>query len=107
MPTKRAYYIYSPLDKVTNFLVVGGSLGIHGQTKRVSCPRRICTDLTFFLFVILSHLFPLHDLVHLFDVFSRTPFTLYPTRICRIAFSCLLYPIRTPSFTPIVPPPDP
>jgi hypothetical protein len=32
-------------NNVADFLAAGGLLGIHGQTKRVSCPRRIYTDL--------------------------------------------------------------
>ena len=46
-PTKSTCYISVLLYDVADSLVAGGLLGIHGRTKKVSCPRRICTDLTF------------------------------------------------------------
>jgi len=88
---KRMCYISISPDNIADSLIVGGLLGIHGQIKRVSCPQRIYTDLTFPPFIILFSSVPLYDLVHLFDVFSWTS-SHYPVRICRIALSCLLYP---------------
>jgi len=102
-PIKRACCFFASLNNVADLFVVGGSLGIHGQTKRVSCLRPICTDLIPFHLTILSPSVPPHNIVHLFDVFSWPSSFHYPARICRIAFSCLLYPTRTPFPTPIRP----
>ena len=46
-PTKSTFHIPVLLNDVADSLVAGGLSGTHGRTKRVSCPRRICTDLTF------------------------------------------------------------
>ena len=48
----QAYVQYFPplLNDTANFLAVGGLLGTRAQTKRASCPRRICINLTSPLF---------------------------------------------------------
>lgn len=46
-PTKSTSYISVLLNDIADSLIAGGLSGIHGRTKRVSCPRRICIDLAF------------------------------------------------------------
>lgn len=53
------------VNHIIDFLIVGGLFGTHGQTKRVSCPRHICTDL-----VPITISPPPYVPNHLFDVFS-------------------------------------
>jgi hypothetical protein len=57
--------LFLSLNNIIDFLVVGGLFGTHGQTKRASCPRHICTDLA-----PISLSPSPYDPIHSFDVFS-------------------------------------
>jgi hypothetical protein len=58
-----------PLTQITDFLVVGGLFGTHGQTKKGLCQRRICTNFS------CSHLkHPLSICFFIRSMCSRGPF---------------------------------